>query len=316
MVVNRNPEYFLTLVRERNFSRAAEKLYISQSSLSQYISKLESALDVKLLDRSKTPIELTEAGRVYQSYLESNTYLYQKLQSDLDQLNSSRSQAVNIGLGTWRGSILLPEVLPAFLQRHPQAWISLHEYPVSELYALVLNGTVDFAVMNTTMAGFPEPLLQDVIAYERILLMINRDTPQAQALLSAREAGRPLDLSLLQGRRFISLSENLTVGRHVANFLERNQLSFSNRLYTTNNTTALHLAAKGLGFCFLVESGLEDARSRPELAAIDLCSQDLMIPLSLIHKKNTYLSPLVQDAMDLIRSYYLNLLQGSGRAAL
>ena len=121
MVINRNPEYFLTIAQERSISRAAEKLYVSQSSLSQYLAKLESALEVKLFDRSKSPIQLTEAGRVYQSYLESNSHLYQKLQSDLNGLNSSRSQAINIGLGTWRGNLLLPEILPTFLSQHPNA---------------------------------------------------------------------------------------------------------------------------------------------------------------------------------------------------
>ena len=139
MVINRNPEYFLTIAREKSISRAAEKLYISQSSLSQYIAKLEDALEVKLFDRSRNPIQLTEAGRIYQSYLESNDHLYQKLQSDLCSLNSNRSQELNIGLGTWRGSLLLPEILPDFLAQHPQAQVTLFEFPVSELATLTIN---------------------------------------------------------------------------------------------------------------------------------------------------------------------------------
>lgn len=309
MVINRNPEYFLTIAQERSISRAAEKLYVSQSSLSQYLAKLESALEVKLFDRSKSPIQLTEAGRVYQSYLESNSHLYQKLQSDLNGLNSSRSQAINIGLGTWRGNLLLPEILPTFLSQHPNAQVSLHEFPVSELFALTLNETVDFAVMNTTVTGIPDSLVQEVIAHERILLVMQRSSPAAQALLASREAGRPVDLRLLQSERFISLNRSLTVGRHVSNFLERNLLFFPDRIYTTNNSTALSLTAKGLGFCFLVETGLSDAMARPELAVFDLRSQDLMIPLSLIYKKNSYRSPLVQDAMALVRDHYLELIR-------
>ena len=66
-----------------------------------------------------------------------------------------------------------------------------------------------------------------------------------------------------------------------------------------------------MGFCFMVETGLKDAMSRPELVAFDLRSQDLMIPLSLIYKKNGYLTPLIQDAMDLVRNYYLDLFQNN-----
>ncbi len=309
MVVNRNPEYFLTIVREKSISRAAEKLYISQSSLSQYIAKLEAALEVKLFDRSKNPIQLTEAGQLYQSYLESNNHLYQKLQSDLNDLNSDRSQMLKIGLGTWRGSLLLPEIMPDFLAQHPQARLSLFEFPVSELTALTLNETVDFSIMNTAVTGIPDTLVQDVIAHERILLVMNRRLEATQAFLARQQAGGPPDLASLSNQRLISLSRSLTVGRHLNNFLERNLLSFSDRIYTTNNSTTLGLVAKGLGFCFMVETGLMDAMSRPDLVAFDLQSQDLMIPLSFIYKKNGYLSPLVRDAMEMIRSYYLELIR-------
>ena len=123
---------FCAVVQYRSFTRAAEKLYISQSSLSQYIAKLEDALEVKLFDRSRNPIQLTEAGRIYQSYLESNDHLYQKLQSDLCSLNSNRSQELNIGLGTWRGSLLLPEILPDFLAQHPNSYLFFHKHILSE----------------------------------------------------------------------------------------------------------------------------------------------------------------------------------------
>ena len=73
MFVNRNPEYFLMIAREQNITRAAEKLFVTQSSLSQYISKLEIGLGVQLFDRTKSPIALTEAGQIYQRYLESSS---------------------------------------------------------------------------------------------------------------------------------------------------------------------------------------------------------------------------------------------------
>ena len=99
MLTNRNPEYFLTVVAEGNISRAAEKLYISQPSLSQHIAKLEEALGVKLLDRSQTPLALTSAGELYRNYLENSAYLYQKFQADLAAVNNKREQTIHLGLG-------------------------------------------------------------------------------------------------------------------------------------------------------------------------------------------------------------------------
>lgn len=316
MVINHNPEYFLTIAQENSISRAAEKLYISQSSLSQYLAKLESGLEVKLFDRSTNPIQITEAGKIYQQFLESERYLYQRLQSDLNEENRSRSQRVSVGLGTWRGSLLLPEILPPFLTQHPRARVELREFPVSELYTLTMNEKVDFSVMNTSLATLPDSLVQEVIAYERVLLVLPRECPVAQEYLACRKAGRPYDLRLLQTMRHISLSHTLSVGSHVNNFFIRNRLAFSDCLYTTNNSTVLSLVAKGVGFCFLVETGLENACTHPELIAFDLKSQNLMLPLSMFYKKNSYASPLTLDLMDQIRTYYLTLLQKQGELEL
>ena len=309
MVVNRNPEYFLMIAQECSICHAAEKLNISQSSLSQHLAKLEAGLEVKLFDRSTNPIRLTEAGRIYQQYLESDRYLYQKLQSDLNEQNRSRCQHVGIGLGTWRGSLLLPEILPDFLTQHPRAQVDLREFPVSELYTLTQSEKVDFSVMNTVLSGPSENLIQEVIAHERILLVLHRDSPTAQKYQAFREAGTPYDLKMLQTMRHISLNPALSVGSHVSSFFSRNHLTFSDCLYTTNNSTVLSLVAKGFGFCFLVETGLQDAYTHPELVVFDLKSQNLILPLSLLYKKNSYVSPLVQDLMEMIRGYYLALLE-------
>lgn len=117
-IVNKNPEYFLTIAKEGNISKAAEILYVSQSYLSQYISKLESSFDVKLFDRSKVPIELTEAGRIYYNYLQASNQLYSKLTSDFDALNRERANTLNLGIPPWRGATMLPEILPIFAAKN------------------------------------------------------------------------------------------------------------------------------------------------------------------------------------------------------
>ena len=61
----RQLEYVIAVAEERSFSKAADKLHISQPSLSQYIRNIEKSLEVNLFDRSVTPLSLTEIGEVY-----------------------------------------------------------------------------------------------------------------------------------------------------------------------------------------------------------------------------------------------------------
>ena len=308
MLPNRTPEYFLTVAREGNISRASEKLHITQPSLSQHIAKLEEGLGTRLFDRSRSPLTLTPAGELYRNYLESSDYLFQKFQSELNEVSTVRSRTVHIGLGSWRGSLLIPEILPAFLAETPDAQVFLHEFPVSELAQMIQNGIIDFAVMNT--AGVPaENILTETICHERILLVMNRFDPLVPQLQADMAAGRQADLRILSGERHISLSQNLTVGRCVSNFLEKNRFVFPRQLRTTNNSTVLKLVAAGMGFCFLVETGLEDARSHPELVFFDLHSPDLELPLSLCTRRSSYLSPLARELITRIEEYYNSVIR-------
>ena len=123
----KNPEYFLAIVKERSISKAADRLYLSQPYLSQYLAKLESNLGVTLLDRSHTPLRLTPAGELFYAYLE------RQLESDLRTLQSQKPPQLHIGVSTWRGSILLPDILPRFVQFYPEVQVVLHEAPVPQL---------------------------------------------------------------------------------------------------------------------------------------------------------------------------------------
>ena len=139
----KNPEYFITIANERSISKSAEKLYLSQPYLSQYLAKLEANLGVTLLDRSHTPLRLMPAGELFLAYLESQRYLDRQLEDDLRQLQDHRQQTLHIGVATWRGSILLPDLLPAFSQRCPDVKVVLHELPAPQLGELVADNVTD-----------------------------------------------------------------------------------------------------------------------------------------------------------------------------
>lgn len=102
MVQDRNPEYFLAIASEKSISKAAERLHISQPYLSQYVIHLEKEFGVRLLDRTKSPLALTAAGKVYANYLEDSSQLYEQLLQDFTRLNASRRQTLRVAMSNWR----------------------------------------------------------------------------------------------------------------------------------------------------------------------------------------------------------------------
>lgn len=311
MHVNRTPEYYLTIAREQNISRAAEKLFISQSSLSQHLAKLEAELGARLFDRTKNPLELTEAGKLYKSYLESTMFLYQRFEADLSDMEKDKRQTVSIGCGTWRGSLLIPQILPEFLRTQEQALVNLNEYPVSELLPKVQSGQLDFVIMNAAPDTIPRDLVCDIICYERILLVARYDMEMTKELIQAAEPTEDVISGALGRERLITLNNRLTVGRTVENYLEMKRIAPRYRLKTTNNSTALGLTAAGMGYCFMVETGLEEILKNPEMTLFDMHAQELTIPLAVIYRRNSYLAPMTESLIDTVRAYYLQMLERS-----
>lgn len=164
----KNPEYFMAIVKERSISKAAERLYLSQPYLSQYLAKLESNLGAVLLDRSHSPLKLTPAGEVFHAYLERQSYLDRQLVSDLRDLQNEKRPVLHIGVSPWRGSTLLPDVLPLFTKQYSDVQVVLHEAPVPELGDLAAGSVTDFCIMH--IPGDLTELTYELVMREHIFL--------------------------------------------------------------------------------------------------------------------------------------------------
>lgn len=299
----KNPDYFLTIVKERSISKAAERLYLSQPYLSQYLAKLENSLGVVLLDRSHSPLRLTPAGELFHAYLERQSFLDRQLVSDLRDLRDKKRPVLHIGVSPWRGSTLLPDILPLFEEQYPDVQVVLHEAPVPELGELAEANVIDFCVMQPpdNLAELTyEPVMQ-----ERIFLVCHREHPLLQGLSSSYDDPQPFpDLRLLEHERVVMLPPAWRLSKLLYNTFSVHSVEPQNLLVTTNTTTAINLAAEKLGFAFLQESGVSRTPYLDRLACFTLGEPPLTCPLAVVYKKNGFLSPAARAFIDLVKEFY------------
>lgn len=299
----KNPDYFLTIVKERSISKAAERLYLSQPYLSQYLAKLEGSLGVVLLDRSRSPLKLTPAGELFHAYLERQSFLERQLVSDLRDLQDRKRPLLHIGVSPWRGSTLLPDILPLFEEQYPDVQVVLHEAPVPELGELAAANVIDFCVMQPPSSL--DELTYESVMRERIFLVGHRDHPLLQDLDSTAEAPRPFpDLGLLERERLIMLPPDWRLSKLLYNTFSVHSVEPHNVLITTNTTTAINLAAEQMGFAFLQESGVLRTPYLDRLACFTVGEPPLTCPLAVVYKKNGFLSPAARTFIDLIKDFY------------
>ena len=299
----KNPEYFLTIVKERSISRAAEQLYLSQPYLSQYLARLERSLGVTLLDRSHNPLELTAAGTLFHAYVEQQCLQQRKLDSDLRDLKDKKRPTLHIGLSPWRGSALLPDVLPRFTELYPEVQVVLHEASVPELTQLAEGNVTDFCLMH--IPADLDNLAYELILREHVFLVGHREHPLLCGMDSPYH--RPLhfeNLRLLEHERIIMLPKDWRLSKLLYNTFAVQNVEPQNVLITTNNTTAINLAAENMGFAFLHESGIARTPYLDRLACFTIGDPLLTCPTAVVYKKNGFLSPAARSFIDLTKECY------------
>lgn len=150
-------DYFLVLAREKNFTRAAEALHITQQSLSSHIAGLEKELGCTLLVR-RTPLELTYAGRTFLRYAESIGQTRQAMEREFCDISENQKGELRVGIAYTRGRAIMPHLIPVFQRRYPNVEITLLEGSNDAIQKALLSGGIDLAI-----AGFPHPLLGVVL---------------------------------------------------------------------------------------------------------------------------------------------------------
>ena len=147
---------FLEAVKERNFTKVAEKLYLTQPGVSRMIATLEKELNTKLFARSahKT-LELTESGKLYYEMFEKCRQEFEETKKKSDLLQRETTDITTLKLGYVRGwsiSGFYPLMLNALQEDFPYLNVDLESHSYERLYDLLYSGSLDFIL---TM-NFPE----------------------------------------------------------------------------------------------------------------------------------------------------------------
>ena len=144
----------VALVRTGSFTQAAASLHVTQSALSGQIKELEQALGVRLVERSTRRIGLTEAGRGFYPLVDKILQDLEGVLHGIDDLKALKKGVVRIAAPQLMACTLLPEVIAAFRQTHPEVQIRLADCEVDSVLARVASGEVDFGVGPERPTGF------------------------------------------------------------------------------------------------------------------------------------------------------------------
>lgn len=140
----RNPEYILEIARQQSVTRAAEKLFVTQSTLSQYLLKLEADVGMPLFLREKSGLVPTDAGQVCIRAAEDIVRISRSAEENIAALKNEGT--IRLGGSTW-GLELLAGCMAEFRDRFPAISLKIREDGYFPLKNLLAADKLDMAIM-------------------------------------------------------------------------------------------------------------------------------------------------------------------------
>ncbi len=276
----RQLEYFVAVVETASFTRAAERVHISQSGVSAQVRQLERELGQTLLDRSGRGVRLTDAGATVLPHARAALASVAGIRQAVDELTGLVQGHVSVGMITVCGFVALFDQLDDFHRQHPGIDITLTEDTSDRLVDAVRDGRLDLALVGVAGAT-PEGLEAHEIVDEPLVAAVTPDDPLAERTT--------VPLRRLQERALVCLPRG--TGVRAAFDTACGSLGLQPRvaLEASAPDVVAGLAIRGLGVAILSESM---AAAHPaDLHAVTITEPRLRSRLELVWRAGSLTTP-------------------------
>lgn len=283
----------LVLGRTLNFRQAAAQLHLSQSALSTQIQRIEDALSVKLFDRTTRTVRLTAAGEVFMQQAAALQVAFRDAIAAVSGIASAEHGQVSVAALPSLAARLLPRVLMAYRQAHPQVALKVRDTLSGPAFDLVRAGEVDFALT----AADPQhadlhyvPLMSD-----SFLLLI----PEGHPLAKSRG---PLRWADTASAAHVSMVHPSSVRQYTEWAFLQNRIRFTPAFEAEHLTTIVAMVECGFGVAALPEIAA-GAVAQNGIVQRPLTGPVAERSIGLVTARNRSLPPAAAALVSMLREY-------------
>ena len=190
-------EYIVTIAEEQKLNRAAEKLFVTPSALTQQVANLEREIGAPLFYRSRNGWTPTEAGNIYLTSAREILQIRSETDKRLQDLVNARRGTLTVGITSEHGSSMFTQIYPLFHQDYPEVTINIYENNVRDQQQMLRNGELDLAFLTLSEEQRTDDIYT-LLAKEELLLAIPAGHPACQyARKTEKSRYAELDISIL-----------------------------------------------------------------------------------------------------------------------
>ena len=263
--MDKDIDYVVAVAECRSISKAADLLFISQPSLSRYLSKLEQDLGLKLFSRTGSGVSLTEAGQVYVSYAKEIKGLQATMARKLHQMKlEERSRQISVCMTLNTGTLLTGQISEAFARKYPDVRLEFINVMSKDIQRLLEEKKCDFAIGPDVCDR--NAFSYDLLTKEHFILAVPIRY-DLEALSGEKDGFKfPwIDITRLPEVDYIFQEDSCNVRKDIDRILKRCGVRIRPVMEVTNSILTIQAVERQLGCAFLSESFLPYIINRESL---------------------------------------------------
>jgi len=294
----RQLETFVHVANFKSFSKAAEKLYITQPTVTNHIQNLEKELGTILINRSGKNISLTDAGNLFYKYAINIINTCEMAKFDLGSYKGRVQGHLYIYSSSVPRKYILPKILASFSKKYPEVTYTISNKDSKDIINSILEGDTDFGIVG---ASFISNKLEyiDMVVDELVLIAPNTEhfNKPNYSVLTIEE--------ILKEK--ILLREEGSGTRHILlNCLKSKGISIDNLNilgYIEDTETIKELVSLGLGVSFMSKRGVLQDVEIGKYKAYYVEGLELKRKFYFVYHKKRQLSPLNETFKSFVLDY-------------
>lgn len=307
----RNMEYIYCVYRERSFSKAADKLFIAQSSLSATIKKAEDRIGAPIFNRTTTPISLTPFGVEYIEAIKLVFDIEERLKNYLNDLRNLQKGSLAIGGSNLSISSIVPKTIARFKRNYPSISLTLVEMNTLQSKHMLDAGDLDLIITNRPLDS--NEYERTFCYQEQLILAVPRSYPIneefADKQLTEKERGfgifdvpdsRSVLLSSFKNVPFILLSSGNYLRLCTDILFAEHMTSPEIVLEVEQSSLSYNFASLGLGATIFSNCLIEDSPKNSNLAFYKINSRHATRETYICYRKSHYVTSAMKKFIEML----------------
>lgn len=290
-------KYFLTVCELGRIRIAAERLHISEPTISVAIRRLEDDIGQPLFTRNRRQLDLTEAGKRFCARAQEVVDCFERLEADVENSRTG-SHVLRIAAPSTLGEYLYVRFIPAFSEKHPSVLFETPPMTSVDAAQQVLDERMELAFCD--QLAVTSPLLEFLpLVRTSMYCYVRRDHP-----LAAQPAATP---ELLRNEKIILWSERALISRELLRWFASSDVEMKPFMYSNRRSVSVDMVRRHNAAAFCMEfAGAQGGVPMPEDLTLVPLQPKLVFQLGLVRKKNAVLSRDAQRFFDFCRREAVN----------